>query len=106
MTNGDVFSSNISADVLDVYLDRKGRVWIIDVNPFGSPTSPLMFEWNDFDNIEDVEFRVVMSEDEKYRRTTGSAKGPIDVHMAEDFNKFLEICQAQQMESDSEEENV
>ncbi|XP_077450492.1 translation initiation factor eIF2 assembly protein [Stigmatopora argus] len=31
--------------VLDVYRDSQGRVWLIDVNPFGKVTDPLLFTW-------------------------------------------------------------
>ena len=34
-------------DVLDVYLDKKNRIWIIDFNVFGEPTSALLFEWTE-----------------------------------------------------------
>jgi len=33
--------------VVDVYVDRKKRVWIIDLNVFGQPTSSLLFDWHE-----------------------------------------------------------
>ena len=34
-------------DVLDVYIDKRGRIWIIDFNVFGEPTSSLLFDWTE-----------------------------------------------------------
>jgi hypothetical protein len=62
-----------------------------------------MFDWEDFSSVSELEFKIIQSEDEKYNRTMGSSRGPIDVHMAEDFSKFMEICQAQQ--DDESDEN-
>mmetsp|Transcript_17499 Transcript_17499/g.22689 ORF Transcript_17499/g.22689 Transcript_17499/m.22689 type:complete len:402 (+) Transcript_17499:129-1334(+) len=31
--------------VVDLYVDKKGRVWIIDFNVFGAPTDTLLFTW-------------------------------------------------------------
>lgn len=91
---------------MDVYIDRKSRIWVIDVNPFGAPTSSLMFEWEDFTEDKDFyEFRIVENENETYKRTLGSSRGPIDVHMAEDFSKFMEICKAQHDEGSSDDED-
>lgn len=90
--------------MLDVYIDRKSRIWVIDVNPFGAPTSPLMFEWEDFEETPDFyDFRIVQNESETYKRTLGSSRGPIDVHMSEDFSKFMDICKAQNEESSEED---
>ena len=41
------------ADVFDVYVDRKDRVWLLDFAPFGGDTQPLLFHWEelaDFDS--------------------------------------------------------
>jgi len=32
---------------MDVYIDKKDRVWIVDFNPFGLPTIALLFEWEE-----------------------------------------------------------
>ncbi len=94
----------LSPDTLDLYIDRKGRIWIIDLNPFGAPTCPLLFEWNDFHVIQDAEFRFVKSDEEKLSSTKGVNRGPIDVHMATEFSQFMDICKQQQMEEESSEE--
>lgn len=31
----------------DIFIDRKKRIWIIDFNPFGDPSSGLLFEWHE-----------------------------------------------------------
>ncbi|XP_030635427.1 translation initiation factor eIF2 assembly protein [Chanos chanos] len=33
--------------VLDVYRDSRGRVWLIDLNPFGEVTDSLLFTWEE-----------------------------------------------------------
>uniref|UniRef100_A0A8C9ZH41 Translation initiation factor eIF2 assembly protein n=1 Tax=Sander lucioperca TaxID=283035 RepID=A0A8C9ZH41_SANLU len=33
--------------VFDVYRDSQGRVWLIDVNPFGEVTDSLLFSWEE-----------------------------------------------------------
>ena len=62
---------------MDVYIDKRNRIWIIDFNVFGEPTSPLLFEWTELlplaensQNVEDTitaidledRFRVIESE--------------------------------------------
>ncbi|CAM9506791.1 unnamed protein product, partial [Choristocarpus tenellus] len=33
--------------VADVYIDRKSRVWLLDVNPFSPVTDTLLFQWGE-----------------------------------------------------------
>uniref|UniRef100_A0A8C6PIS0 Translation initiation factor eIF2 assembly protein n=1 Tax=Nothobranchius furzeri TaxID=105023 RepID=A0A8C6PIS0_NOTFU len=33
--------------VFDVYRDSQGRVWLIDLNPFGEVTDSLLFRWDE-----------------------------------------------------------
>lgn len=35
--------------VLDVYIDRSARIWIIDFAPWGDPTLSLLFEWEELE---------------------------------------------------------
>jgi hypothetical protein len=92
----------VSLDTVDLYLDKKERVWVIDVNPFGNPTSPLLFEWEELCKLEYLTARVVEKEDEKLTSTLGTHRGPVDVHLANDFHNFLDICKKQaQEDSDS-----
>jgi hypothetical protein len=93
--------------VVDVYIDKKDRVWIIDVNPFGEPTCPLLFEWEELQQLSSLgEFttRIVENEDEKMSSTMGMSRGPVDVHLAPEFSNFLNICKQQALEPDSDSE--
>jgi hypothetical protein len=81
-------------------VDKKGRVWIIDINPYGSPTCPLLFEWGELNTLTDYTVRIVESEAEKLSSTVGMSRGPIDVHMAPDFHNFMRICKKQQDDGD------
>ena len=36
--------------VMDVYVDRSFRVWLLDINPWADSTKPLMFEWAELTN--------------------------------------------------------
>lgn len=94
-----------SIDTIDTYIDRKKRIWVVDVNPFGEPSCPLLFEWAELAALPDLEFRFVKSDEEKLSSTKGASRGPIDVHMSSDFSKFMDICKQQMNESESEEES-
>jgi hypothetical protein len=36
---------------LDVYVDKKKRVWVLDVGSFGPPCHPLLFTWEELDEL-------------------------------------------------------
>jgi hypothetical protein len=46
---GEVIQTSFPLDsyTVDLYIDKKGRVWIIDFNVFGSPTSAVLFDWEE-----------------------------------------------------------
>ncbi len=93
---------------MDVYVDKKERIWIIDVNCFGLPSSSLLFEWDELLASSTCLVKFVENENQKLQSALGIKRGPIDVHLAPDFSRFMEICQQQQLEpdsSDDEEEN-
>jgi hypothetical protein len=105
-------------DCLDVYLDKKEKVWLIDVNAFGQPSSALLFEWfelmhstsstaSSFSSSSSSEslLRIVESPEQKLTSTLGSKRGPIDVHLATDFHDFLTICKQQQQDDDDDDDN-
>jgi D123 len=121
----------IPADTVDVYIDRKKRVWIVDFNPFGEPSTALLFEWAELlllsptktdltdagscnqeiltepkdrpHNTEiDFEFRIINHQRETFSSTSGTYRGPIDVTLAPDFHKFMEICKNQDKEEAAE----
>eukprot|EP00598_Pedospumella_elongata_P000414 CAMPEP_0184973386 /NCGR_PEP_ID=MMETSP1098-20130426/5193_1 /TAXON_ID=89044 /ORGANISM="Spumella elongata, Strain CCAP 955/1" /LENGTH=367 /DNA_ID=CAMNT_0027495839 /DNA_START=27 /DNA_END=1130 /DNA_ORIENTATION=- len=111
--------------VMDVYVDLKNRVWLVDFNPFGEPTCALLFEWEELFALPEVktinevsatapttetqlcEFRIIESAAEVLQSSKGSSRGPIDVHAATEFRSFMDICKAQQAEdSDSDDSNT
>lgn len=115
---------------MDVFIDKKKRVWIVDFNPFGDPSSALLFEWHELlsllpnipkekieleavnSNIDELssdskcvefEFRIIRRQSETFPSALGSSRGPIDVTLAPDFHKFMEICKSQDKEEKNEE---
>ncbi|CAM9598048.1 unnamed protein product [Chrysoparadoxa australica] len=42
-----------SSYVLDVYVDKNGRVWVIDFNPFASVTDSLLFDWQELQQLKE-----------------------------------------------------
>lgn len=106
-------SQFLHTDALDVYLDRKDRTWIIDFNPFGHPTNPLLFEWDELTTTPGPQggslvdsFRLVESEEEVLPNERGQSSGPIDVHLANEFPQFMKICKEQQMEEEGSDSSV
>lgn len=119
---------------MDLYIDRKKRVWIVDFNPFGQPSSALLFEWaelllpatNSEDKVGDsngavevlndqkdrpqtieidFEFRIINHQRETFSSTSGTYRGPIDVTLAPDFYKFIDICKSQEKEDAAESQD-
>jgi len=37
----------IDSYTLDIYIDKKKRVWLVDFNLFGPPTDSLLFSWGE-----------------------------------------------------------
>eukprot|EP00172_Hildenbrandia_rubra_P000166 Plantae.Rhodophyta-Hildenbrandia_rubra.ctg1074.p1 GENE.Plantae.Rhodophyta-Hildenbrandia_rubra.ctg1074~~Plantae.Rhodophyta-Hildenbrandia_rubra.ctg1074.p1 ORF type:complete len:412 (-),score=79.84 Plantae.Rhodophyta-Hildenbrandia_rubra.ctg1074:2639-3874(-) len=37
--------------VMDVYIDRRERVWVIDLGAWGEPTASLLYSWDELDRI-------------------------------------------------------
>lgn len=103
----------------DLFVDKKKRVWVVDVNVFGPPTSALLFDWPELcvdaaaggrgcpsSTAPDCgapplyEFRVVQSSAGVLPSEAAQSKGPIDVTLAPDFHRFMEICKAQRREGE------
>uniref|UniRef100_A0A8C5EWV1 Translation initiation factor eIF2 assembly protein n=1 Tax=Gouania willdenowi TaxID=441366 RepID=A0A8C5EWV1_GOUWI len=40
--------------VFDVYRDSQGRVWLIDINPFGEVTDSLLFTWDELTSSGEI----------------------------------------------------
>jgi hypothetical protein len=95
---------------IDVYIDRRDKVYLIDINVFGYPSDPLLFDWGDLtpekgENIvdtDDVPFRTISSREHCRASSVqqGQQQGPIDVSLAPDFNRFISIVREQQQEKD------
>jgi hypothetical protein len=72
--------------VMDVYVDKEKRVWIVDIGPFGVPTDPLLFGWEELKtaaaDVEargmNCEMRVVQSETLVLQRAHNGSGGPLE----------------------------
>eukprot|EP00180_Rhodochaete_pulchella_P003897 Plantae.Rhodophyta-Rhodochaete_pulchella.ctg712.p1 GENE.Plantae.Rhodophyta-Rhodochaete_pulchella.ctg712~~Plantae.Rhodophyta-Rhodochaete_pulchella.ctg712.p1 ORF type:complete len:331 (-),score=35.23 Plantae.Rhodophyta-Rhodochaete_pulchella.ctg712:451-1443(-) len=40
--------------VIDVYVDRQRKVWVLDLGPMSAPTDPLLYTWSELDALEHV----------------------------------------------------
>uniref|UniRef100_A0A4W6F6F8 Translation initiation factor eIF2 assembly protein n=1 Tax=Lates calcarifer TaxID=8187 RepID=A0A4W6F6F8_LATCA len=110
--------------VFDVYRDSQGRVWLIDLNPFGEVTDSLLFSWEELTsggeiahqqvshhiNLEGPAFRYTNSEVTVQPSPCLSYRIPrdfVDLSTGEDAYKlidFLKLTKSQQEESEEEEE--
>ncbi|XP_071753078.2 translation initiation factor eIF2 assembly protein isoform X1 [Centroberyx gerrardi] len=112
--------------VFDVYRDSRGRVWLIDLNPFGEVTDSLLFSWEELTsgtslsaNQEEGE-TAQQQEGPAFRYTTSEVtvqpspclsyripRDFVDLSTGEDAYKlidFLKLKKSQQEESEEEEE--
>uniref|UniRef100_A0A672H449 Translation initiation factor eIF2 assembly protein n=1 Tax=Salarias fasciatus TaxID=181472 RepID=A0A672H449_SALFA len=120
---GDFFSQHVQYNfldedfVFDVYRDSLGRVWLIDLNPFGEVTDSLLFTWDELTSGGDVAqrqdgpaFRYTTSEVTVQPSPCLSYRIPrdfVDLSTGEDAYKlidFLKLKKSQQEESEEEEE--
>jgi hypothetical protein len=90
--------------VMDVYLDKQHRVWLVDFNVWASITDSLLFEWSELTTLdleEDPYVRVVETPREVRQDPLSSYRAPIDtVDLAsmtrgdkDEFEKFMKMCQ-------------
>ena len=104
----DFFHDHIDANFplqsycIDVYIDKKKRVWIVDFNPFGNPTDALLFEWHELmhlsnDSTSELEMRTIQHRNECHASSKGTNRGPIDVTLAPDFYQFMKIAKEQKL---------
>eukprot|EP01031_Cornospumella_fuschlensis_P040993 gene40993-50003_t len=75
--------SLLDSFVMDLYIDQKQRLWLLDVNPFGEPTCSLLFDWAELLQHADAPsssplVRAVESAAEVLQSTAGSHRGPVD----------------------------
>ncbi|KAM8884373.1 translation initiation factor eIF2 assembly protein [Synchiropus picturatus] len=103
--------------VFDVYRDSQGRVWLIDLNPFGEVTDSLLFSWDELTSggavgqqQEGPAFRCTTSEVTVQPSPCLSYRIPrdfVDLSTGEDAYKlidFLKLTKSQQEESEDEDE--
>jgi hypothetical protein len=121
----DVFLNE--TDVVDLYVDKKKRVWILDFDTFASSTDPLLFSWEELleqetppqgaaddaaaaggqeeerDVIDcNVQFRVIQGPGDVFPHTAGTSRGPIDVTAVSDpVALMMKLTQSQQQDSSS-----
>ncbi|XP_029016312.1 cell division cycle protein 123 homolog isoform X2 [Betta splendens] len=102
--------------VFDVYRDSQGRVWLIDVNPFGEVTDSLLFSWEELVSSGEIAqqqegpaFRYTTSEVTVQPSPCLSYRIPrdfVDLSTGEDAYKlldFLKLKKSQQEDSDEQE---
>jgi len=106
----------LSNMVFDVYVDKKQRVWLLDINVWASRTDALLFEWRELsrmaaasidDNRHEQKHnlpvvRVVETEKQVRADPLASYKAPIDtLHVASamsgcgggsKFREFMDLC--------------
>ena len=108
--------------VMDVYIDRQDRVWIVDFNIWGDRTDALLFEWdelNEWPGDKETEFRMIETAKEILPQALHNYRAPVDtVYLAgltggnpDKFQAFMDLCQqpsamAGQDDSSSDDENA
>lgn len=90
--------------VMDVYVDRQDRVWIVDFNIWSSRTDSLLFAWdelNEWPDDKEMEFRIIETAKEILPQSLNNFRAPIDtVHLAaltgaspDKFQAFMDLCE-------------
>ena len=81
----------------------------MDFNPFGEPTSALLFEWSELmvsnalvGEEAQLELRLVESEEEVHPSAAAAYRGPVDVHLSHEFPNFMDLCGKNDLEGDSD----
>uniref|UniRef100_A0A8C8EZG9 Translation initiation factor eIF2 assembly protein n=1 Tax=Oncorhynchus tshawytscha TaxID=74940 RepID=A0A8C8EZG9_ONCTS len=108
--------------VLDVYRDSWGKVWLIDLNPFGEVTDSLLFTWEELtsgnslsanqeegDTAQQVSpvFRYTTSDVTVQPSPSLSYRIPrdfVDLSTGEDAYKLIDFLKLKRQQEDSEEE--
>jgi len=116
-------STNACMDnyVMDVFIDQKDRVWLIDLNPWSTHTDSLLYDWDELTAMDDPDpldtdhddrtiLRIAQSEGEVKYDPLSSYRAPIDtVDLASmtnngggseqgddskhQFAEFMKLCQ-------------
>eukprot|EP00586_Coscinodiscus_wailesii_P021958 CAMPEP_0172495964 /NCGR_PEP_ID=MMETSP1066-20121228/79761_1 /TAXON_ID=671091 /ORGANISM="Coscinodiscus wailesii, Strain CCMP2513" /LENGTH=322 /DNA_ID=CAMNT_0013267995 /DNA_START=126 /DNA_END=1094 /DNA_ORIENTATION=+ len=100
----------LSCYVVDLYIDTRGKVWVLDFNVWGEQTDSLLFSWDELNSggevMEGVDdglvVRLVQGEKEVRGDPLASYRAPIDVVSlashgggleGEGFEEFVRMCQ-------------
>jgi len=108
-------SGGIPSYVVDVYVDRQDRVWIVDFNVWGERTDSLLFSWEELNGWgadKESEIRVVETEKEIRPHPLNNFRAPMDtVHVAsitggspDNFQALMDLCQKPGDGSDHDDE--
>mmetsp|Transcript_9376 Transcript_9376/g.26672 ORF Transcript_9376/g.26672 Transcript_9376/m.26672 type:complete len:340 (-) Transcript_9376:35-1054(-) len=85
---------SLSSYAFDIHISRKERITILDVNPYGEPTSSLLFSWEELlenSGESDAELRLCKPEDSKRAVSEKAIYGfPVDFNRLEEL-KNLDI---------------
>lgn len=111
---GKFSSGQVPSYVVDVYIDRQDRVWIVDFNVWGERTDSLLFSWNELNSWESdkaSEIRVVETEKEVRPHPLNNYRAPVDtVQIAQitggnpdGFKKLMDLCQKPGTHVDNDE---
>jgi len=86
----------------DIYIDKKERIWLLDLNVWASRTDALLFEWSELQSMTSPSlpvFRVVETAKQVRADPLASYKAPIDtLHVAGSlvddakFKEFMGMC--------------
>ena len=101
--------ANLANYVFDTYIDKKNRVWLVDLNVWGRRTDALLFTWAELMSMNasalpnGPEMRVVETERQVRADPLASYRAPIDtVHIAsmtggdsKKFEEFMKLCEPQ-----------
>ena len=90
--------------VIDVYIDKQDRVWIVDFNVFAERTDSLLFSWDElkgWTQDKPAEFRIIETAKEILPQSLNNYRAPVDtVHLAaltsaspDKFQAFMDLCQ-------------
>lgn len=89
----------LSSYVFDVYMDKKDRVWLVDINVWGQQTDGLLFSWEELAEMDAsrFDFRVVDRAVNVQAHPLSNYRAPVDVlDLASDskqFREFMNMCE-------------
>lgn len=91
--------------VFDVFLQSKTVVKLVDFNPFGEVTDPLLFTWDELSNVQpddqdDTMFRFVTSDagvQPSPFLSSGLPRESLDLARSEDINKMVDFLKTNEV---------